>query len=125
MEKIGLLDGTSSSSSSKAELKSTLKFLTFIFLYIGTGILQPLIIDTLRLHQSLGRSILLLPTLANTSGMALCGALASSSQWKTFRTNLSTNPSLLKRIVTTASIDLASGMALTFGILHTGGNFVQ
>ena len=49
-------------------------------IYVSTGVLQTMLVDTLRLHNLLGRKWLLLPTLANTSGMALCGLLLNQNQ---------------------------------------------
>lgn len=97
-----------------------------LILYISTGILQPLIIDTLRIHSLLGHHYLLLPTLANTTGMALCGLLASKHQWNNlhsilFSSSNTHNQSFKRMIIITSIIDLLSGMALTFGILLTGG----
>lgn len=88
-------------------------------LYIITGVLQPTIIDYLRMHDFLGRKLLLIPTLANTSGMALCGLAVSSDQWRTFFRYL--GPDLKRMILATALVDLVSGMCLTFGLLLTSG----
>ena len=89
--------------------------------YIITGVLQPIIIDYLRISNLLGHKSLLLPTLANSIGMALCGLLASNSTWETFRSNLKRSQKLKKMVFLTALVDLISGMCLTFGLLLTGG----
>ena len=121
-------------SSSHASLN---KLIIGVILYISTGIAQPILIDTLRIHALLGHKYLLLPTLANTTGMALCGLLASTSNWNDFKHLLLTsssssndkkhssivgkNNNLKRWILMTALVDLISGMCLTFGILLTGG----
>ena len=92
-----------------------------ILVYVATGILQPTVIDFLRIHNCLGRKWLLLPTLANTLGMALCGLLVSSHQWQTFQSFLKSNARLRQCILLTATVDLISGMCLTGGIMLTGG----
>ena len=108
------------------------KIITGLFIYISTGILQPIIIDTLRHHNCLGHKYLLLPTLANTLGMALCGLLVSKSEWQSFLSLLlknartlssssANNSHIIRMIILTSIVDLLSGMLLTFGILVTGG----
>ena len=112
------------------------KLIIGVIVYISTGIAQPILIDTLRIHALLGHKYLLLPTLANTTGMALCGLLASASNWNDFKHLLLTssssssssnsiivgkNNNLKQWIFMTALVDLISGMCLTFGILLTGG----
>lgn len=98
-----------------------------LIIYITTGIAQPILIDTLRINALLGHKYLLLPTLANTTGMALCGLLASKSQWDCLKSIIgsnsvnSSNKNLKRMILITSLIDLLSGMCLTFGILLTGG----
>jgi len=52
--------------------------------YILTGILQPIVIDYLRLSSLLGHKFLLLPTFANAIGMTICGFLVSSKKWAVF-----------------------------------------
>lgn len=98
-------------------------------LYVGTGVLQPVVVDWLRLHHGLGRHGLLLPTWANTVGMAACGMLASRSDWSTAKRQIriwdTTNTAdrrLRRRLWWTACIDLVSGMLLTGGLLWTGGS---
>lgn len=130
---------------------SKIQLVIAVSIYIITGILQPIVIDYLRLSSLLGHKFLLLPTLANTIGMALCGLLVSSQEWSLFFKSISFqqrkseaetllpssvkmtkaskrneghtsfNPSLRSMILCTALVDLISGMSLTFGILLTGG----
>ncbi len=105
------------------------KLIVGLILYISTGIAQPILVDTLRIHALLGHKYLLLPTLANTTGMALCGLVASTVQWSEFKTLLFASSSDVKNggrnlkrlILMTSLLDLISGMCLTFGILMTGG----
>lgn len=112
-----------------------------IVIYITTGIAQPILIDTLHIHGLLGHKYLLLPTLANTTGMALCGLLVPSSQWRILRqklrpfsdTSFSSSQinstqnhsndiyNFKRMVILTSTVDLISGMCLTFGILLTGG----
>lgn len=92
-----------------------------LLVYVATGVLQPIIIDYLRLHNLLGSKFLLLPTLANVLGMASCGLLASSVTWSNFKTVFRSNAKLRRMIFITASVDLLSGMLLTGGLLLTGG----
>ena len=111
-------------------------------LYVVTGILQPIIVDWLRLHNALGRHGLLLPTWANTLGMAACGLFASKHDWtiakqciffqkhstttsnnaKPLNTTSTASNFLRRRLYWTASIDLISGMLLSGGLLWTGGS---
>ena len=84
-------------------------------LYVGTGALQPVIIDWLRLQDALGRHFLLLPTLANTAAMGACGLLAPWSEWQRLKVNR-------HRLLLTATIDLLSGMLLSGGLMLTGGS---
>jgi len=102
-----------------------LKTLFGILLYVSTGILQPLLTDNLRLQNNLGRKTLLLPTLANTCGMALCGLLVSPQSWNAFFRDTFLKEGRMSRlgrfIGLTAVVDLISGMMLTFGLLQTGG----
>ena len=93
--------------------------------YVISGVLQPVIIDWLRLHRALGRHILLLPTLANAVSMAATGGLASRADWQHFlRLHLSSSHKrrLRRRLLLTAWIDLCSSMLLAAGILWTGGS---
>jgi len=122
---------------------------TNIILYVITGIIQPILTDTLRIHGLIGRSWLLLPALANTTGMVMCGLLtnsaeriefqqlvvASLSAWRKRITSKndthknsgsnggsSNNGSLIVRMMLlTTFVDLVSGMCLTLGLLTTGG----
>jgi len=106
-------------------------FLVKIIIYVGTGILQPMIIDSLRLRHCLGRTSLLLPTLAKTMGMSLVGVFSTSADRSTLRQLLfssssqsqqnSTVRTFRRSLLLAASIDLLSGMMLTGGILLTGG----
>ncbi len=119
--------------SNQKQEQPSIKYLSMgLFIYISTGIAQPLLIDTLRMNSLLGHKYLLLPTLANTTGMALCGLLASKSQWNNLRLLLrrksnsntyggNSSNSLRRMILITSVVDLLSGMCLTFGILLTGG----
>ena len=124
-------------------IKSTPSMKSLIFgvvIYITTGIAQPILIDTLHIHGLLGHKHLLLPTLANTTGMALCGLLVPSSQWRMLwgklmlvhdnSSTLSQSNGTVQRnyvdnfkrmVILTSIVDLISGMCLTFGILLTGG----
>lgn len=96
-----------------------MQLIIILSLYIITGILQPTIIDYLRIHHYLGHKGLLIPTLANTLGMAFVGFMVSKEKWQTF---LVTMPSKMKKmILMTAFVDLISGMCLTLGLLYTGG----
>jgi len=134
-----------------AAKSSKIQLAIAVSIYIITGILQPIVIDYLRLSSLLGHKFLLLPTLANTIGMALCGLLVSAQEWSLFFKRISlqrckseaetllpssvtltktskrneghksSNPSLRSMILCTALVDLISGMSLTFGILLTGG----
>lgn len=110
-------------SKFKSKSSSPNEFLMAIGLsiYILSGILQPIIIDYLRIHNLLGRKLLLLPTLANTLGMSLCGFVASELSWKSFQKNLKKSQRLKKMVLLTAFVDLLSGMLLTFGMLSVGG----
>lgn len=49
--------------------------------YVLTAVLQTSLVDYLRVHDALGRKALLLPTLANTIGMTLCGLLMGRQKW--------------------------------------------
>lgn len=109
------IDGIQSQSHSRGSIGIGL------FIYIVTGVLQPTFIDYLRLNHLLGHKLLLLPTLANVSGMALCGILTSNASWENFWNSLKMSPRLKKMILLTACVDLISGMCLTFGLLLTGG----
>jgi drug/metabolite transporter (DMT)-like permease len=95
-----------------------------MFLYVGTGILQPILIDYLRINHCLGRHWLLLPTLANTLGMASCGLLSTQQERQHLQASLlwNNNAAPFKRMLAvSAAVDLVSGMMLTGGILLTGG----
>mmetsp|Transcript_18394 Transcript_18394/g.37049 ORF Transcript_18394/g.37049 Transcript_18394/m.37049 type:complete len:405 (-) Transcript_18394:270-1484(-) len=96
-------------------------FLIKIILYVGTGILQPMIIDALRMQSCLGRKSLLLPTLAKTSGMALVGVLSTPSDRMVLRRLLRSDAEFRRSLFFAAFVDLLSGMLLTGGILLTGG----
>ena len=96
-------------------------FLFKITVYVGTGVLQPLIVDTLRMSSCLGRKSLLLPTLAKTSGMALVGLLSTRADRSTLRHLLRTSADFRRSLLLAALVDLISGMLLTGGILLTGG----
>ena len=50
--------------------------------YVVTAILQTSLVDYLRVHDALGRKTLLLPTMANTLGMMLCGFLMGAQNWR-------------------------------------------
>ena len=92
------------------------RFWLAAIVYVGTGILQPMVIDYLKGYNALGRKVLLLPTLANVMGMALCGCLASKEEWANFSFHAN------HRVIGMASIiDWISGMLCTGGILLTGG----
>ena len=96
-------------------------FLFKIIVYVGTGVLQPLIVDTLRMSSCLGRKSLLLPTLAKTTGMALVGLLSTRADRSTLRHLLRTSADFSRSLLLAAVVDLISGMLLTGGILLTGG----
>ena len=96
-------------------------FLFKIIVYVGTGVLQPLIVDTLRMSSCLGRKSLLLPTLAKTTGMALVGLLSTRADRSTLRHLLRTSADFRRSLLLAALVDLISGMLLTGGILLTGG----
>ena len=106
---------------SKSHSHSQTQITIGLVVYIITGVLQPIIIDYLRIHNLLGQKFLLLPTLANATGMALCGLLASSTAWETFRGSLKRSHKLKKMVLLTSTVDLLSGMCLTYGLLLTGG----
>jgi len=141
---------TSTTTPTTTATSPSLKnLITGLSIYIATGITQPILTDALRINNLLGHKHLLLPTLANTAGMALCGLLVSKSQWTTFRhcilsssnnttrttitstgtstgtstssSSTSKNNKLKQMIIITSIVDLLSGMCLTFGILLTGG----
>ncbi len=106
----------SSGSSGSFSVNVDWRFWLAAFVYVGTGILQPMIIDYLKGYNALGRKVLLLPTLANVMGMSLCGCLASKEEWANF--SFQSN----RRVIGMASmIDWISGMLCTGGILLTGG----
>jgi len=92
-----------------------------VMVYASTGVLQPMIIDYLRMNNALGRKALLLPTLCNVIGMACCGILVNSSVRNKFLMELRSSRSLRRSVLITAAIDLCSGMLLTLGLLLTGG----
>ncbi|KAL7546697.1 hypothetical protein ACHAWF_010027 [Thalassiosira exigua] len=96
-------------------------FLLKLSLYVATGILQPMIVDALRLRSCLGRKALLLPTLAKTAGMALVGILSTGRDRRTLRRLLRRDDALRDAVLVAAGVDLLSGMLLTGGILLTGG----
>lgn len=96
-------------------------FLFKIVVYVGTGVLQPLIVDTLRMSSCLGRKSLLLPTLAKTTGMALVGLLSNRADRSTVRHLFRTSADFRRSLLLAAVVDLISGMLLTGGILLTGG----
>ena len=96
-------------------------FLFKIIVYVGTGVLQPLIVDTLRMSSCLGRKSLLLPTLAKTTGMALVGLLSTRADRSTLRHLLRSSADFRRSLLLAAVVDLISGMLLTGGILLTGG----
>ena len=50
--------------------------------YVITAVLQTSLVDYLRVHDALGRKAMLLPTLANTLGMMLCGLLMGAQNWR-------------------------------------------
>lgn len=62
----------------------TIIFIFSLFIYVITGVLQPILIDFLRIRNRIGRPELLLPTFANTAGMALVGLRVPYSQWVDF-----------------------------------------
>ena len=100
-------------------------FLLQVLLYVGTGILQPLIVDRLRMTQCLGRQTLLLPTLVKTAGMALVGLLSTAAERDGFRRRLRNDRELRRFLLSVAAVDLSSGMLLTGGLFLTGaGTFV-
>mmetsp|Transcript_18619 Transcript_18619/g.53519 ORF Transcript_18619/g.53519 Transcript_18619/m.53519 type:complete len:407 (+) Transcript_18619:278-1498(+) len=97
-------------------------FLLKIGVYVSTGILQPIIIDTLRIKSCLGRKSLLLPTLAKTTGMALVGLLSTKADRSTLRHLLRGSRDFRHSLLLAAVVDLISGMMLTGGILITGSS---
>jgi drug/metabolite transporter (DMT)-like permease len=116
----GRIKNNNNGEAAKAIVKtddedSLATFLVAAFLYVGTGILQPIVIDYLKSNGSLGRKILVLPTLANVMGMACCGVMVESKEWKSLYKHS-------RLILTAAAIDWISGMLLTGGILLTGGS---
>lgn len=96
-------------------------FLFNIFLYVGTGILQPVMTDQLRMANCLGRKSLLLPTLIRTTGMALVGILSTSADRSALRRLLKNDAEFRRSLLMAAFVDLISGMMLTGGLLLTGG----
>ena len=99
----------------------TVPFLIKILLYVGTGILQPILIDHLRLASCMGRRALLLPTLANVLGMATCGILSTRSDRSALWRRMVGPSDFRRRLLLTAVVDLTSGMVMTGGLLLTGG----
>ena len=97
-------------------------FFLKIGVYVSTGILQPVIIDTLRMRSCLGRKSLLLPTLAKTTGMALVGILSTKADRSTLRHLLRGSNDFRHSLLLAACVDLVSGMLLTGGILITGSS---
>lgn len=110
-----------SASSSSSSSRRRPRFLAKVVLYVVTGILQPVLIDSLRMRSCLGRKVLLLPTLANVLGMACCGALATAADRTALVARLRADGALRRSLLLTAAVDLLSGMLLTSGILLTGG----
>jgi len=106
-------------SSSSPRLRPV--FVIKIIFYVSTGIIQPMLVDALRLRSCLGRKSLLLPTLARTTGMALVGILSTSADRSNVRRMLTTDADFRKSLLFVACVDLLSGMLLTGGILLTGG----
>jgi len=128
----GPSSGSSSRTHSPPPFYRQPLFLFKMGVYVGTGVLQPLIVDALRMSSCLGRKSLLLPTLAKTSGMALVGALSTKADRSALRHLLragsssssnssSTNNDFRRSLLLAAAVDLISGMLLTGGILLTGG----
>ena len=93
-------------------------------LYVTSGVLQPVLIDWLRLHHALGRRWMLLPTLANAVAMAATGLLARRMEWQHMKSQLLPfyTHKLGRLLLLTAATDLCSGMLLAGGILWTGGS---
>ena len=114
----------------------TPRYLAVVSLYVATGILRPMLVDSLRLSGCLGWRWLLVPTLANTVGMALCGVLSNPNERSRFRRRLfSTRDGkgedggqgagcgdFGRAVLSTAAMDLMGGMLLTTGISLTGGS---
>mmetsp|Transcript_18049 Transcript_18049/g.43401 ORF Transcript_18049/g.43401 Transcript_18049/m.43401 type:complete len:388 (-) Transcript_18049:165-1328(-) len=115
------LKSQNNAASSAATFYRQPRFLLKIILYVGTGILQPMIIDSLRMRECLGRKSLLLPTLAKTTGMALIGVLSTSADRAALRRLFHSDPSFRRSLFAAAFVDMVSGMLLTGGILLTGG----
>ena len=99
-----------------------LHFGAWLCAYVLSGCMQTLLVDSLRLHRALGQRILLLPTLANVVGMALCGSCASAAERRLVVGLLRSSPALRSRVAIAAAVDLLSGMLLTIGLLLTGGS---
>jgi hypothetical protein len=89
--------------------------------YVVTGTLQPTVVDYLRLHGAIGKKVLLVPTLCNVLGMAACGVLASTRQWREAFDLLKRSGEARRNVQRAVVIDLVSGMLLTGGLLYSGG----
>jgi len=74
-----------------------------------------------RIQSCMGRTSLLLPTLANTLGMASCGVLGTGNGWSLLKSRYRGDKSFRTGLFLTATVDLVSGMMLSGGIFLTGG----
>ena len=76
--------------------------------YVLTAVLQTSLVDYLRVHDALGRKALLLPTLANTIGMALCGLLMGSHKWRLGVTRVTSSLQLRRLVLAGVSDSIIS-----------------
>lgn len=106
---------------SKSRRLSNRGMVIAVTVYLVSGTLQPLVVDSLRYTNSLGPRYLVIPTLANVAGMALSGILLPRTEMANVRRRMA--DSRLRRIVTGAvALDLLSGILLTLGLEHVGGS---
>ena len=95
------IDNHSLDSTNKAQKRSKSKRWHVSICLVGyvlSAVLQTSLIDYLRVHDAIGRKALLLPTLASTIGMALCGLLMGAHKWRLGVTRV-TSSLQLRRLV--------------------------
>ena len=92
-----------------------------VIVYLVSGTLQPLAVDSLRYNNSLGPRYLVLPTLANVLGMALSGILLPWAEKADVWRRLSHSAGLRRVVSGAVALDLLSGILLTHGLEHVGG----
>lgn len=90
--------------------------------YVFTGTIQPILVDYLRMHNAVGRKLLLVPTLCNVLGMAACGVLASASEWSNAHDILRHDRRIRRLLLKGVAVDLISGLLLMAGLMCSGSS---